>query len=71
MAALADGHLLLAKPLHPGIRIELFHTATRTRRVVLNDEAVTAALSPDQKSLWLNRSRQEVDLWLARLEGPR
>ena len=70
LVALPAGRLLLYEAFNPGIRLELFDPTTGRRRVLLNDEAYTAALSPDQKSLWLNRWREEGDLWLARLEDP-
>jgi eukaryotic-like serine/threonine-protein kinase len=70
IALLAGGRLLLATFRPSGIGLELFDPATGTRRVVLTDEGVAAALSPDHRSLWLSRLKEEADLWLARLEEP-
>jgi hypothetical protein len=71
LEVLPDGRLLLFASLSPGIRLELFDPAAGAGRVVLVDEAYAAELSPDKKSLCLNRDRSEADLWLARREGPR
>jgi hypothetical protein len=71
---LANRKLLLARRLGPesrqGIRLELFDPGRGKSELLLEDEASAAALTPDQKTLWLSRRRQEGDVWLARLEAP-
>jgi hypothetical protein len=47
-------------PVQFGVRVVSAGCVAGHRRV--------GAISPDQKSLWLDRWREEGDLWLARLE---
>ncbi|HVS66209.1 MAG TPA: LpqB family beta-propeller domain-containing protein, partial [Thermoanaerobaculia bacterium] len=69
-AELPGGRILVSRAFFPGVRVERIDPASGNRELVLEDEASAVAVARDQQSLWLNRWKQEADLWIARLEEP-
>ena len=68
---LPDGRLLLSGVANQGRRLESFDPESGKRQLLISDpEAFAFMLSPDQRALWINRGKEETDLWLARLRTP-